>query len=323
MPTPHDEYILRSLSKIRHKTWEYFVISRIIHKLDDPDIEFVTQQLVRRPDGSRALTDLFFPQFNLHLEIDESHHFEPSDSGETDSLMRVLTDSLREQDIVDQTGNEIVRIGVFNLTDGSEKPLSTISAVTDRFVQRLQLERRAQEAKGAFIPWDFDRRFDPARIIAKGKISIADNVLFRLQIDAMKCFGFTGAGWMKGAWRIPDSSGDWLWFPRLFEHDMWNNELCDGGRVINERARSEPKLNEKARESLKKQRTDLAKDPHRNIIVFSKAKDALGNRLLRYVGTFKANLTPEHYSPDNLRFDLVRGEEKVRPPVVKRNTVVW
>lgn len=321
MPSPHEQYILRSLSKISHKIWEYFVISRIIHKLDDPAIEFVTQQLVRRPDGSRALTDLFFPQFNLHLEIDESHHFDSVHFAGTTGLKQISADSLREQDIVDQTGHEIVRIGIFNLKDGSEKSLSDISSETDLFVQRLQSERRAQEAKGAFIPWDFDRRFDPTRIIEKGKISVADNVLFRLQIDAMRCFGFTGAGWMKGAWRIPDGSGDWLWFPRLFEHGMWKNELCNEGRVINERARSEPILNAKARESLRKQRADFEKDPHRKMIVFSKAKDALGGQLLRYVGTFKANLTPEHYSPDNLRFDLVRKEEEVRSPVVKRSSV--
>jgi hypothetical protein len=318
MPTLKDRYILQSMSKIRNKAWEYFVISRIIHKLEDSDIEFVTQQLVRRSDGTRALTDIFFPQFNLHLEIDESHHFELAKDDESFVLSQISADHIREQDIVDQTGHEIERIAVFDKMDGSEKSLSAISSETDRFVQRLRAERQAQEASGTFVPWDFEQRFDPARIIAKGEISVADNVLFRLQIDAMKCFGFTGAGWMKGAWRIPDGSGDWLWFPRLFEHGIWKNELCDGGRVINERAANEPKLNEKARASLRKQRLDLAKDPDRNIIVFSKAKDALGNRLLRYVGTFKVNLTREHESLNNLRFDRVRETEKVRPPVIKR-----
>lgn len=319
MPVPKDSYILQSLRKIRHKAWELFVISRIIHSSDDPDIEFVTQQLVRRPDGSRALTDIYFPQFNLHLEIDESHHFKLETDNQSLLLKQVSADHIREQDIVDQTGHEIVRIAVFDTIDRSERSLSAISSETDRFVQRLRAERQRQEASGTFVPWDFEQRFDPARIIAKGEISIADNVLFRLQIDAMKCFGFTGSGWMRGAWRIPDGSGDWLWFPRLFEHGIWQNELCDGGLVINERAVNEPKLkNERARASLRNQRLDLAKDPDRNIIVFSKAKDALGNRLLRYVGTFKVNLAQEHESPDNLRFDRVRETEKVRPPVVKR-----
>lgn len=301
-----DEYILRCLSKIRHKKWEYFVVSRIIHKLDDFDIEFVTQQLVRRPDGSRALTDLFFPQFNIHLEIDESHHFKKSVD---------LDDAIRQQDIIDQTGHEVVRISVWDAKAGSELPLSTIAYETDNFVQRLQKKRQAQEAQGVFSPWDYERRFDPERIIEKGFISVSDNVLFRRQIDAMKCFGFTGTVWRRGAWRIPDERGYSLWFPRLFEHDVWSNELCEGGRVINERARSEPNLRVKARASLSKQRRDLEKNPDANIIVFSKAKDPLGKQLLRYVGTFKANLGVEHFSPDNLRFELVRDTQQLWQPV--------
>ena len=31
-----DDHTLRSLSKIKHKQWELYVISRIIHRLDDP-----------------------------------------------------------------------------------------------------------------------------------------------------------------------------------------------------------------------------------------------------------------------------------------------
>ena len=71
MPISKQDYIYRSLKKVSHKGWETFVISRIIHGLDDDDIEFVTQQLVRLSDESRALTDLYFPQFDLHVEVDE------------------------------------------------------------------------------------------------------------------------------------------------------------------------------------------------------------------------------------------------------------
>ena len=70
------EYVRRSLSKMRQKPWELYVISRIVHRLNDPDIEFVPQQLVRLESGRRALTDLYFPQFDLHFEVNEGHHFE-------------------------------------------------------------------------------------------------------------------------------------------------------------------------------------------------------------------------------------------------------
>ena len=67
------EYITNSLSKINHKKWELYVISRIIHKLDDLDIEFICQQHILL-ENSSAFADMFFPQFNIYLEINESHH---------------------------------------------------------------------------------------------------------------------------------------------------------------------------------------------------------------------------------------------------------
>jgi 2-polyprenyl-3-methyl-5-hydroxy-6-metoxy-1,4-benzoquinol methylase len=41
-----DEYLLRNFSKIRHKKWELFVISRILHNLNDSNIEYVCQQYI-------------------------------------------------------------------------------------------------------------------------------------------------------------------------------------------------------------------------------------------------------------------------------------
>ena len=42
-----DEYLLKNFSKIKHKKWELFVITRILHLLDDPDIEYVCQQYIK------------------------------------------------------------------------------------------------------------------------------------------------------------------------------------------------------------------------------------------------------------------------------------
>ncbi len=68
------DYILRSLSKISNKKWEHYVINRIYHRLNDPEIEFVCQQCLRKDDNKFYLADLFFPQLGLYLEIDEHHH---------------------------------------------------------------------------------------------------------------------------------------------------------------------------------------------------------------------------------------------------------
>ncbi|WP_408015001.1 AbaSI family restriction endonuclease [Roseovarius gahaiensis] len=34
------DYILRSLSKLSSKRWEHYVINRLFHRLNDPEVEF-------------------------------------------------------------------------------------------------------------------------------------------------------------------------------------------------------------------------------------------------------------------------------------------
>ena len=46
-----DEYLLRNFSKIRHKKWELFVITRILHNLNDSNIEYVCQQYINPIQG--------------------------------------------------------------------------------------------------------------------------------------------------------------------------------------------------------------------------------------------------------------------------------
>ncbi len=74
------EFILRQISKTNKKSYENYVVTRIWHLLNDLNIKIVTQQHVTRPAG-RALTDLYFPQIKLHVEIDEGHHFDEGKKG--------------------------------------------------------------------------------------------------------------------------------------------------------------------------------------------------------------------------------------------------
>ncbi len=294
-----DDYILRRLSKISKKKWEFFVISRVIHKLDDPDIEFVTQQLVRRPDGARALTDMFFPQFNLHLEIDEGQHL--------DELHREA-DKRRTEDIVTVTNHEIHRIAAAQRIDEitiQDFPLKTVATDTDNFIEKIRALKMAGLEDGSFLPWDFKHRHDPERHIRAGYISAKENIVFERQSDALRCFGYRGGNYQKGAWQIPDGSNDVVWFPRLFTHGDWENELTPDGKIIYERSTTN---NSQAWE----EKYQDNKYDQGNRIVFAKAKDPLGYSLYRYVGTFKKN--KEHSKGSQTQFNLVHDKEAIRLP---------
>lgn len=286
------DYVLKSLIKLVCKKWELYIVSRIIHRLDDDEIEFVTQQLVRLKDGRYALTDLYFPQFKLHLEIDEPHHEKQQDE-----------DIKREYDIVNAIDHEIRRIRVSN--NGNIRSLVSINSEIDDVVSDIRKMKADLVANGTFVPWDFDSRFSAAVSIQRGIVSISDNTVFQKQIEALKCFGFPGRDLQRGTWTIPDGSDDYVWFPRLYEYKLWRNELTADGETIYERATGVEGL-----ESLVKQRKDWKAKPSRRAIVFAKARDPLGGNLLRYVGSFVVDW--EKSSDNALAFKRIAAKENVR-----------
>ena len=68
------EYMERLFAKISKKKTESYVISRIWHQLDDDRVKFVVQQYVRIDKGKYALADLYLPQLNLFIEVNEPVH---------------------------------------------------------------------------------------------------------------------------------------------------------------------------------------------------------------------------------------------------------
>ncbi len=70
------EYITRLFEKTSSKRIEHYVITRIWHKLDNYDIKMTSQQYVWRQSSKYALTDVYFPQIEFHVEIYEPGHYE-------------------------------------------------------------------------------------------------------------------------------------------------------------------------------------------------------------------------------------------------------
>lgn len=70
-----ETYVTRNFQKISGKRWELYVITRVIHLLNDPDIEYVCQQYINPPKNKDYyLADLAFPSLKLYLEVDEGQH---------------------------------------------------------------------------------------------------------------------------------------------------------------------------------------------------------------------------------------------------------
>lgn len=253
------EYIIRQLGRTKNKKYEAYVVSRIIHTLDDFNIKFVTQQYVMRPEG-RALTDLFFPQFGLHIEVDEGQHF---------VYDNIKADKIREADIVNTTGHEILRVDV-------TKSLEDINNKIADIVQRIKKLKN----QSSFVPWDIDLEFSPETYIKLGYIDVSDNVAFKTIKDACNCFGHHYSGYQRAGASHPDSE-IMLWFPKLFPNGEWDNKISDDEEEIIEKHEDA----EKAKVHVLSHLTDK-KLKHKRI-VFAKVKDNLGDTLYRFRGLYK------------------------------------
>lgn len=276
------DYILRSLSKVSSKRWEHYVINRVYHRLNDPEIEFVCQQCIRK-DDKFYLADLYFPQFDLYLEIDEAHH---------DGDDAIINDARRRFDIAEASGLTEMRIS----TSGAS--IESVDANIEEFIELLR--RRKAEAS-EFDAWDHEDRYKPETHIARGYISIGPHSAFRYQKDALRCFGYTKGHFQRGAWNLPPEVVDeielsgacMVWFPRLYEQKRWKNSLSEDGCIITE-------INKNPEEAYS-ERWDRR-------IVMARSRNSLNQTLYRFVGVFE--VIPEYSSGNERRFRRIAKSMK-------------
>ena len=68
------DHLVRQIQRTAFKPHESFIIGSLLHDEKLIDILPLTQFYVKRKDGKYALIDLYYPQLNLAIEIDEPAH---------------------------------------------------------------------------------------------------------------------------------------------------------------------------------------------------------------------------------------------------------
>lgn len=279
------EYTLRNLSKISHKKHELYVISRVVHLLNDPEIEFVCQQLIRAKNGARYLTDLCFPQLKIYYEIDEAQH---------SSAEHSISDKHRKREIMDASDFREYRIKVYNESDTKlSKGLDKINTQVDEFINIIKTEKDRSVKAGAFKPWDPEKKFDPQVHIDRGYIDVSDNVVFQNHRDAMRCFGYEKGHYQRAVWRIPGDDRN-IWFPKLYRNNDWENILSDNFDKITMR-------------SLKG--WDITPAGIDKFVVFAHYKNILGQVVYKFLGEFHTSLAES--GRDEVNFRLISKKVKL------------
>lgn len=261
------EYITRMLTKISHKRLESYVIHRIWNTLDNPDVHFVFQQYVVRKEGKYALADLYLPQINLVVEIDEPAHFQNKE-----------TDIIREREISKLV--DVVRVKCYNVINGIAEPcsLEELNLRTDEVTNHIK--SKIAELGIDFKAW---KEVDTVEDIRqRGYISVKENVSLYTIDDIAAIFGTKPKhrGFLRASGvGVPNKHDEVVWWPNT-EHKLWNNSLSEDGKTITEFPKDT------------KERTNHMMrylDSQEKRITFLRYKDWLGITSYRFVGVFQIN----------------------------------
>ncbi len=256
------DYHSRMLRSISGKRYEVYAISRILHLLDDPEIEIVTQQPVRLDDGRLALLDLYLPQFKVGVEVDELHHF---------SEKSQWADKLREQAIATVAVANIRRVRVEDADS-----LNTLKQQVDELIADIRQLKADAVADGTFTRFVYGHRHDAAHWRKVGTVSTEDDIHMHSMVDVCALFGRSVGHWQRGVLPLTDTLQ--VWMPTLAQEGMrprndWRNTLSRDERTIVEEQITDG---------------DYAYDPRVRSVVFAKFKDPVFlNQYYRFLGVFE------------------------------------
>lgn len=260
------DYITRQLGRTERKRFEHYVVTRIWHKLNDLTIKFVTQQYVIRPNG-RALTDLYFPQLGIHIEVNEAYHLSIEEQ-----------DKLRQLDIVNAT-NHIL------WTVDTSKGIEDTNNQIDEIVEKIL---KIKNEKKDFKSWNMDIEQNPQFYIDKGFLKVSDDVAFKNSVHAVNCFGRDYKGFQKGSIIHPTDNNILIWFPKLYKNRDWDNRISDDEETITEKSNYPDAVKGHVD-------SEIGKKIYTRI-TFAQVKSPLGDVMYRFKGVYDLDLESTNYT---------------------------
>lgn len=271
------DYITRLFRKISNKRFEAYVIQRIWDLLNDNRIRFVTQQYFRRDEaGKYALTDLYLPQINMIIEIDEGQH-----------IANEYQDALRSEDIMQIKVVEGVHIERIALCDKNTLKAFTMDEVHQQIDAVVKKIKDAVAQMGnEFQPWENDL-WTPEYYKRKGCFRVVDDDYIKSIDDAATVFDTKAKhrGFLRAAgFDVPDKDNVIVWCPAK-NNKQWSNVLVvEGSQTFIYEYNNDPK------KRATHVRNHVAKTAETRITFF-REKDDLGFNFYKFVGVFVIDKT--------------------------------
>lgn len=133
----------------RVKKHENYVITALLHDEELRELKPITQHSVPLSDSSYALIDLYYPQIDLAIEVDEPHHLDNKDA-----------DAERQKRI-----EELIQCDFKRFDVAKGKVISDIKRVKKKMIKKMN----ALKAKGKFEEWKPIKNLDLDRAKKKFK----------------------------------------------------------------------------------------------------------------------------------------------------------
>ena len=260
--------------RTKGKKYENFIVNAIYTKVGNPDLMPVTQQYVKNPRDKRKfyLLDLYFPQINFGIEIDEGQHMSEEWQNK---------DKERTEAIINTIGYEEVRIPIVDIATGNKRSYAEICNDIEHVVEKIKYKIKV---KGG-VKWETNEARKQRFNIVKngtGSFDIEQDVTYSSITEIYNiCGGCRRTGknakrLQKGFYRL--NNNYYLWVPTLTIRDnsgnsKYRNYLNEDKTVITEYNDSIQGWDNYPGDS--------------DRIVFMRMRDIYGRPCIRFIGVFR------------------------------------
>lgn len=260
-------YISRLFQKTSSKIYEHYIITRIWHLLNNDDIEIIAQQYVRL-ENKYALTDIYFPQFDIHVEVNEPAHYITPE--------KIEFDVNRNESIINASNHQIK---IFDC----RKPIEEIHKDIDDFIIYIKSLISNQIENNTFKSWNPNQERNPLYWKEQKTISSSDNIALNNVEDICTLFeadfSKTKRGFLrKGAIVHPQNHNFIIWWPSSKKRQKWQNFYdAEKDFIIEENIDNEHNSNH----------LNYLLNANETRLLFYHYKDFLGLTSYRFKGAFK------------------------------------
>ncbi len=288
------EYVARSLSRGTNKKYETYVINAIYQKVNNPNLIVETQKEIKLENGYKPLVDLFLPQLNIAVEVDEGYHASEEQHNH---------DIWREKSINSQISKSCIGDGIqFERIIAHDV---TLEEINNRIDEVVDLIKNKINSRTMTLIWKSKEEL-LIDIKNRGIIELDDCFDSNVQIINL-VYNRNYSGWQKASYRL-------LWFPVISDKDdngtltsrgSWQNFFNQTHSIIYERADNFSLNERKKMWALEDEKNGAIR------VVFAKDRDSFGKTRKRFAGVFRANGWD-----DNLKAQIWKLEStKIKFPI--------